>query len=48
MALLQQTLAEEKETDQKLTKLAEVINLEANDTAKRPVAPGKRKKPRAA
>jgi ferritin-like metal-binding protein YciE len=31
--LLKQTLNEEKETDQKLTKLAEKINVEANDDA---------------
>ena len=31
--LLQQTLNEEKETDQKLTKLAEKINVEADDEA---------------
>ena len=48
MELLQQTLAEEKQTDEKLTELAAAINLSANTTEKQPAGPPKRKKPRAA
>ena len=43
--LLQQTLQEEKDTDQKLTKLAETINVEANEEGEEePAAKGRKGK----
>ncbi len=47
-SLLQQTLEEEKETDQKLTQLSEEINVEANEGASQEQAGEKRKPRRAA
>lgn len=48
--LLQETLAEEKETDQKLTQLSEQINVQANEggTEKKVTTTGNRKPRRAA
>lgn len=49
VALLEETLQEEKETDEKLTELAKQINSEANEGAAEPKAPQSkddRKKPR--
>jgi ferritin-like metal-binding protein YciE len=47
-SLLQQTLEEEKETDQKLTHLSEEINVEANEGASGEQAGEKRRGRRAA
>jgi ferritin-like metal-binding protein YciE len=47
-ALLQQTLDEEKETDEKLTELSQQINVAADDQVSEAPPPGRRKTGRAA
>jgi ferritin-like metal-binding protein YciE len=47
-ALLQQTLEEEKQTDEKLTELSQEINVAANDQVSKMPPPGSRKTGRAA